>query len=346
MVEALGHDGAHDEAVLSGATQRVSGAWSENGDGAVGGGGLALHDGVRREVDPIAVDRPKPKRGVRIPAAELAPDTPDPGCGGGTWIAAAQHRRDQPGRTRREEFWPRTSLWNGATDLDYRRVLEVVEHREQASAEKALESLPVEQRAQLKEVALDMWPAFMNAAELKAPNADLVHDRFDVMKHLNEAVDTVRKREHAALSQDSVYWLTGRKYLFLKAPSTWKAEEKAHFKELRAKDLKVTKAWGARENFQHFWSFDTRVGARSFFDQWHQAANSTGLQPIQKVARMFLDHITGLLSYSVHKVTNAVTEGFNSKIQMIRSAARGFRSFENYRVAILFHCGKLDLYPQ
>lgn len=231
------------------------------------------------------------------------------------------------------------------TDLDHRRVLEVVEHREQSSAEKALESLPAEQRAQLTVVALDMWPAFMNAARSKAQNADLVHDRFHVMKHLNEAVDKVRKQEHAELSQESVDWLTGRKYLFLKSPSSWKAEEKAHFKELRSKDLKVTKAWGLRENFQHFWSFNTRVGARSFFDQWRSAAIITGLPPIQKVASMFLNHITGLLSYAVHKVTNAVTEGFNSKIQMIKSAARGFRSFENYRIAILFHCGKLDLYP-
>jgi len=50
-------------------------------------------------------------------------------------------------------------------------------------------------------------------------------------------------------------------------------------------------------------------------------------------------------NYITHRVTNAVTEGFNSKIQMIKSCARGFRSFENYRVAILFHCGKLHLYP-
>lgn len=232
------------------------------------------------------------------------------------------------------------------TDLDQRRVLEVVEHREQSSAEKALESLPAEQRGKLTAVALDMWPAFINAARSKAPNADLVHDRFHIMKHLNEAVDKVRRQEHAELSADSLDWLSGRKYLFLKSPSAWKVEEKAHFKELRSKDLKVTKAWGVRESFQHFWSFDTRIGARSFFDQWHCAANATDLTPIQKVAAMFLDHINGLLSYAVHKITNAVTEGFNSKIQMIKSSARGFRSFENYRIAILFHCGKLNLYPQ
>jgi len=38
-------------------------------------------------------------------------------------------------------------------------------------------------------------------------------------------------------------------------------------------------------------------------------------------------------------------EGLNSKIQSLKSAARGFRSFVNYRIRILFFCGKLDLYP-
>lgn len=232
------------------------------------------------------------------------------------------------------------------TDLDGRRVLEVVEHREQASAQKALESLAAGQRAGIEVVALDMWPAFMSAAKTKAPNADLVHDRFHAMKHMNEGVDTVRKQEHAELTEQALDWLRGKKYLFLKTPAAWKAEEKAHFKELREKDLKVTKAWGLRESFQHFWDFDTRAGARSFFDQWHRVVAKSGLKPMQKVADMFLEHIPGLLAYAVHKITNALTEGFNSKIQMIKSAARGFRSFENYRIAILFHCGKLDFYPQ
>jgi transposase len=231
------------------------------------------------------------------------------------------------------------------SDLDQRRVLEVVEHREQASAEQALASLPEQQRENLQVVALDMWPPFMAAAKTKAPNADIVHDRFHVMKHLNEAVDKVRKQEHAELSADARDWLSGKKYLFLKSPETWRLEEKSCFQELQRKDLKVTKAWGVRETFQHFWSFDTRIGARKFFDRWQLKAAATKLRPVTDKARMLRDHLPGLLSYSVHKITNAVTEGFNSKIQMIKSAARGFRSFANYRVAILFHCGKLDLYP-
>ncbi len=52
-----------------------------------------------------------------------------------------------------------------------------------------------------------------------------------------------------------------------------------------------------------------------------------------------------VLSYLKHRITNTVTEGLNSKIQQIKSAARGFRNFNHYRIAILFYGGKLDLYP-
>ena len=85
--------------------------------------------------------------------------------------------------------------------------------------------------------------------------------------------------------------------------------------------------------------------ARAFFSQWLQKAKESALRPITKVAVMLHDHLQGLLNYVTHRVTNAVTEGFNSKIQMIKSCARGFRSFENYRVAILFHCGKPQPHP-
>lgn len=52
-----------------------------------------------------------------------------------------------------------------------------------------------------------------------------------------------------------------------------------------------------------------------------------------------------MVTYVKHRITNAVAEGLNSKIQALKSAARGFRTFANYRIAILFHCGSLDMLP-
>jgi len=63
------------------------------------------------------------------------------------------------------------------------------------------------------------------------------------------------------------------------------------------------------------------------------------------VAQLLKRHLPNLLTYLKHPITNAVTEGLNSKIQSLKSAARGFRNFQNYRTRILFFCGKLELYP-
>jgi transposase len=64
-----------------------------------------------------------------------------------------------------------------------------------------------------------------------------------------------------------------------------------------------------------------------------------------KAAKTLERHLEGILTYFRHGITNAFVEGMNSKIQDSKSAARGFHSYENYRIAILFACGKLDLQP-
>ncbi|EQA81953.1 transposase domain protein, partial [Leptospira alstonii serovar Pingchang str. 80-412] len=56
-------------------------------------------------------------------------------------------------------------------------------------------------------------------------------------------------------------------------------------------------------------------------------------------------NIKYILTYFAHRITNAGSESINSSIQKIKSNARGFRNFDFFRVAILFHLGGLDVYP-
>jgi transposase len=52
-----------------------------------------------------------------------------------------------------------------------------------------------------------------------------------------------------------------------------------------------------------------------------------------------------ILTWFASPISNGVDEGFNSRIQSIKSAARGFGVFEHYRIRIHFYCGKLRLKP-
>ena len=70
------------------------------------------------------------------------------------------------------------------------------------------------------------------------------------------------------------------------------------------------------------------------------------IKEMVKVAKMFNAHLKGVCNALVEGFSNAMAERLNGKIQEIKATARGYRTFKNFRSAILFFHGGLDLYPQ
>lgn len=231
------------------------------------------------------------------------------------------------------------------TDINGQRVLDVVEGRTLESANELWSKLPEEIRTSIDGVAMDMWDAFITSTKTNAPQADIVHDKFHISKYLNEAVDKVRRSEHKELTSKGDDTLKGMKYAFLKNPENMNDKEKVKFNDLRMDRLKAGRAWSIKETFSEFWTYSYQASAEKFFNQWYWWATHSRLKPICDVAKMIKRHLDNILTYLRHQITNAITEGFNSKIQSIKANARGYRNFANYRVAILFYCGKLSLQP-
>ena len=230
-------------------------------------------------------------------------------------------------------------------DLTEARVLEVVEDRTEEAANRLWEAIPEEDKEQIEAVAVDMWPAFANSIEANAEQAEIVHDRFHISKHLNEAVDQVRRQEHKALKKAGDDRLTGSKQFWLFNPENMSDDRWLKFEALKDQELKTSRAWAIKEQFRWLWEYRYAGNARKFFSQWYGWAARSRLKPIIKVAKMLKRHLDNILTYFRHPITNAMSEGFNSRIQSIKSRARGFRAFANYRTRILFYCGKLDLMP-
>ena len=231
------------------------------------------------------------------------------------------------------------------TDLVGSRVLEVVPGRDEESANKLWDSLPAEQIAKIEAVSIDMSQAYENSVHSNAPQAAIVHDKFHISKHLNEAVDKVRRQEHKLLKQEDDQRLTGTKQLWLFNPENIRESRKAEFDALKNQELKTARAWAIKEHFRWFWSYCYAGHARNFFEDWYSWASRSRLQPIIKVAKMIKRRLPNILTYFKYRITNATSEGYNSRIQAIKSNARGFKNFDNYRTRILFFCGKLTLKP-
>jgi transposase len=236
-------------------------------------------------------------------------------------------------------------------DLETSSIEYVAEERKRASLEPYFEQFTAPERAAIKAVAMDMWAPYEDAVRAHVPKPDekIVFDLFHIMKHMNEAVDRTRRREHRELTGVGDDRLTGTKYVWSYGEENVPDKHRERLASLTARGmmrkLKTARAWSIKESLRDMWKCRSRVEAERHWRWWYAWAIRSRLSPVKKVAAMLKEHLPGVLAYFRHRVTNAVSEGLNAKIQRIKKMAYGFRNREHFKTAIFFHCGGLDLYP-
>jgi transposase len=231
------------------------------------------------------------------------------------------------------------------SDLDTQEVYEVAEERTEEAAKALLAKLPEAHRDAVDCICMDMWQPFMKAVRELLPEAAIVHDRFHISQHLNDAVDKTRRQEHRKLCEAGEEGLKRTRYLFLKNLANLTIDQFVRFGDARKIARKTAVVWQFKELFRAFWSQPTVAAAREFLERWLEDARQRNLPALTAVAKTIADHAVGLLNYIEHPVTNALAENLNGKIQQLKATARGFRSFAHYRINILFHFAGLDLNP-
>jgi transposase len=233
------------------------------------------------------------------------------------------------------------------TDLTRSTVEYVGDGRTTESLADYYGNLNARQLAGIEAIAMDMWQPFVRATLDYVPNArrKIVFDRYHIMKHMNEAVDAVRKSEHRRLGAHGDDTLKGTKYLWLFAEENLPKRHRTRFALLKRLHLQTSRAWTLKELLRDLWRYRRHGWAVKHFRAWYQWAVRSRLTPVRKVARLLNGHLDNVLTYFEHRITNAVSEGLNNKIQAIKHNAFGYRNREHFRIAIFFHCGGLDLLP-
>ena len=229
------------------------------------------------------------------------------------------------------------------TDLAGSRVLEVVEGAADPQVRELWESLPEEQRKRVQAAAMDRGAAMISGTKAAVPHVAIVHDRYHISAELGRMVDQTRRAEHKERSKQGDTGLAGSRFDLLKAMGKIADERIEAFDEMLRRYKRVGMAWSMKELFVEFWSQPDAVSANRFFGDWKRRAMRSKNTLLKKLALSMERSLPHLLNYFTYPITNAMSEGFNSVIQQLKAAARGFRSFASYRCRILFYCGKLDL---
>jgi transposase len=173
----------------------------------------------------------------------------------------------------------------------------------------------------------------------------IIYDKFHIAKHLGEPVDKVRRKENQTLRAAGDDRLTGTRYDWLRNPAAMEPTDRKAFTASRASGLKTARAWALKETGLALFSYYYERPARKHFRRWHGWEVRSRLRPMLEVARTLKRRFENIVTYIRHRVTNAASESINSKIRWVKYTARGFRNKHNFRAAILFHCGGLDLAP-
>jgi transposase len=267
-------------------------------------------------------------------------------------VVRGRSRKEQEVPTRigvdETSFRKRHQYVTVVSDLDEGTVEYVSDNHTRQSLDGFFEAFEREQLEQIEAVSMDMWAPYIRSVRDNVPdgNSKICFDKFHVAKHLGDSVDKVRRQENRALVKQGDSRLKGSRYLWLQNPKNISLGRWYAFGALRNSALKTARAWAIKDVAMSLWNYVRRPWAEKAWRRWLSWASRSRLRPMVQVSRTIRRHLDGVLNAVVSKVTNAMAEGINSKIQQVKKRARGFRNRDRFRNAIYFYCGGLDLYPE
>lgn len=209
--------------------------------------------------------------------------------------------------------------------------------RSEASMSEFYAWLGERKSSRIRLAVMDMWKPFRLATRAHAPQAAILFDKFHVMRHLGEALDTIRKSEYRRLSRRDRHYIKGQKYTLLSRKENLTLDGRKALKILLAANKRLNTAYVLKESFGQLWSYQREVWARRFFENWRASLNLQGLAPYEKFAKMIDRHWDGIAAYCrpENKVSLGFVEGLNTKIRVIQRRAYGLRNEEYLRLKIL-----------
>ena len=227
------------------------------------------------------------------------------------------------------------------------RVIAVEDDRAEESLNRFWKRLTAAQLAAIETVSMDMHRPYFESTMKYVPDAakKITFDNFHVAQHMSRAVDEVRRQELWTATAATKEALKGSRQMWLYGIENLPEKWNNRFRKLRTSATKTARAWKVKEMLRGFWGCGSEPEAETYFRQWRRDAMGTRLEPVKKVVRMLLTHWDNIITYFRHHLSNAASEGINSRIQHLIQQACGYRNRERLKRDILFHLGGLDLCP-
>jgi transposase len=236
------------------------------------------------------------------------------------------------------------------TDLKAQRVVALEKDRKAESLERFFLYLGQEHCACIEAVALDRWKPFRKAVRKHCPGAAIIYDKFHIVGDCNDAVDAVRKRLARAADPELRGRLKHSRWAILKAPENLTERQRDKLKEVERHNRPLFRAYLLKEEFRHIYRMERGKGqslenfvrqAGRAFDAWCHKVMYSRIPELKRFVRSLRKDRQFVLNYFLHRLTNGLTEGFNTVIRSIQRRANGYRDMVYFTLKVYQKAGVL-----
>lgn len=189
----------------------------------------------------------------------------------------------------------------------------------------------------IKLVTSDMSAAYISSVKENAPDAVHVYDKFHVVELVNEAVDKVRRSVwNQETDMEKRKLIKGTRWMLLsKNLDKFDEEAKNRFANILQTNEPLFKAYYLKEDLCQIWMQKDKATGEEQLKYWCERAKESKLPAMMKVANSLLARRTGILAWYDCRVTNAILEGTNNKVKVIKRKGYGYRDDEYFDLLLL-----------
>ena len=217
-----------------------------------------------------------------------------------------------------------TLVMNAATG----ELLHMAEGKKKESLRAFFDKLTPEQKKRILAVCMDRAGAYYETVREELPHADIVFDKFHLIRNYHEVIDAVRRSEWRQAKAEDRTVIKGQRYNLFANAGKLSPERKRDLEALLRINENLSKVYVLKDAFKRLWTYQRRGWAKKYLHKWVDLAKQAGLDALTGFANAVLRAQEEILNYCKYPITTGRLEGFNNTVSRILHRACGIRNLD------------------
>jgi len=189
----------------------------------------------------------------------------------------------------------------------------------------------------IRTVCCDFSKPFLSGLNRHFPNADIVYDRFHLVKMANDAMDKIRAKNQ--MNGQRHKWI---RFTLMRNRKNLSDDDKQKIFDIKNDNIVIGKAYEMKESLIQLYDYLDADSAEEHIKHWLNWVNEEGEGPMRSLGRTVSRHLKKILNWFSGKRSNGFLEGLNGMIQTTKRIGRGYPNTANFISMIYFRHGRLD----